>query len=240
MAAQARADQTAAITDPRTAGMLAVGFVSGEATRRWLVATVLELAEAGVIAIDDRRGLRDGDEGRARDIHLVFDADSLMVGASADAGDPSTQVVASVFAPTQARRLRSGVTRGEYRGRPGPHPQPPLAWLTRDRLLDAAGWYRERRPVSRFRAATIGGVIGVGLGLLSLPGPEDDSIAWIAVVVGALAIGLRVVLSSWVPLNAGDSNCASARCACANNWLSEYEDGGDAPRKRAALGRPLR
>ncbi|MFE5670955.1 hypothetical protein ACFQ58_05005 [Agromyces sp. NPDC056523] len=195
-------DQTAAITDPRTAGLLAVGFVSGEASRRWLPATVLELADAGIVAIHDRREIRDGDEGWPRDIHLVFDADSAMVGAAAEAGDPATAVVDSVFGPTQtggsnlvSRGASIEIDQVLVRNRA-------LAMLTRDRLLDAAGWYRERRPVARLRAATVGGVLGVGLGFVSLPGSGDDSIAWIAIVVGVLALGLRIFLPSWVPLNA--------------------------------------
>src|SRR5215204_5722509 len=62
-----------AVTDPRTAGLLAVGFVSGGAAKRWLPATVVQLACEGVILIEDRRNGVDPDH--ARSIRLVFDAD---------------------------------------------------------------------------------------------------------------------------------------------------------------------
>src|SRR4051812_31417095 len=42
-----------AIVDAETAGVLPVGFVSGEAATRWLPATVVLLAVNGVIAIED-------------------------------------------------------------------------------------------------------------------------------------------------------------------------------------------
>ena len=44
-----------AVTDPESAGLLSVGFVSGSASARWLPATVMLLAGSGVIAIQDRR-----------------------------------------------------------------------------------------------------------------------------------------------------------------------------------------
>ena len=43
-----------AVTDPETAGLLSVGFVSGGASARWLPATVMLLAGSGVIAIEIR------------------------------------------------------------------------------------------------------------------------------------------------------------------------------------------
>src|SRR5215207_818223 len=53
------AGSTFAATDPRTAGLLSVGFVSGSASARWLPATVMQLACDGVIAIQDRREVRE-------------------------------------------------------------------------------------------------------------------------------------------------------------------------------------
>ena len=43
------------LTDPKTAGLLSVGFTSGTAAQRWLPATVVQLACDRVITIDDRR-----------------------------------------------------------------------------------------------------------------------------------------------------------------------------------------
>ena len=54
---------TYASTDPKTAGLLPVAFVSGIASTRWLPATVMQLAGDGVIAIHDRRGVGDGEDG---------------------------------------------------------------------------------------------------------------------------------------------------------------------------------
>ena len=47
------AGATLAVTDPESAGLLSVGFVSGTASARWLPATVMLLAASGVIAIQD-------------------------------------------------------------------------------------------------------------------------------------------------------------------------------------------
>ena len=57
-----------AVTDPETAGLLSVGFVSGGASARWLPATVMLLADSGVIAIRDARGVH-GRRGGSRPGH---------------------------------------------------------------------------------------------------------------------------------------------------------------------------
>ncbi|MBM7505879.1 hypothetical protein ACFPER_02100 [Agromyces aurantiacus] len=194
-------DVTGAVTDPAAAGLLAVGFVSGTAAGRWLPATVLEFAQDGLVAIEDRRVTPDGTEGRHRDIRLVFDADPLLTRSAAEAGDAATGVVASVFSPGltgESTIVPRGATveidNVVKRNRE-------LLTVTRDRFHDAAERYREPRPDGRLRTAAIGGIVAVGLGLLAVFG-GDDSIAWIAVIIGALVLALRAVLPRFIPLNA--------------------------------------
>jgi hypothetical protein len=198
------AETTFAVTDPKTAGLLPVGFVSGAASARWLPATVMQLACDGVIAIVDRREIRDGTAVRDTDIRLVFVGDSpAAVRAAAEVGDTEAGVVVAVLSPG----LTGGGSSVEYgstidvdRVVTG---NGTLASMTRDRFVGAAVWYREPRPAARFRAATIGSVLGVAVGFLSTGlGEFSNSIAWSAIVIGALALGLRVLLPRWIPLNA--------------------------------------
>lgn len=197
-------DGILAVTEPRAAGLLAVGFVSGDASGRWLPATVLELATEGVIAIEDRRAGRDGELGRPRDIRLVFGADPLIVRSGADSGDTSTGVVVAVFEPGSSGGSSRIVLPGsrvevdQVVTRNGT-----LLSLTRERFRDAAAWYREPRPTARLRAATVGGVAGIAFGLVVLASGDEasGSLAWIAIVVGALALGVRALLPRWIPLN---------------------------------------
>ena len=186
-----------AITDPNTAGLLAVGFVSGEASQRWLPATVVLLACEGVIAIEDSRVAGGGDAGRARDIRLVFDSDPRVAFAGAQSRDSATGSLVATFGAGLVRGSTVAVDRVVERN-------DQLLDMTRGGFLDATQWYREPRPAGRFRAATIGGVVGVALGLVTLAfeGEAADSIAWSAIVIGALALGLRVLLTRWIPLNA--------------------------------------
>ena len=194
-----------AVTDPETAGLLSVGFVSGGASARWLPATVMLLAGSGVIAIRDGRGDPDGEAGRAQDIHLVYDGDyPLALGADAESGDITDDTVRRCSHP-DSRAARS--------------PSPAVSSVDLDRVVidnrslmsvtrtgfrDAADWYREPRPVGRFRAATIAGVLGIVLGIITL-GLRDEStnsISWSAIGIAALALGLRALLPRWIPLNA--------------------------------------
>ena len=75
--------------------------------------------------------------------------------------------------------------------------------VTRKGSRDAADWYREPRPVARLRAATAGGLVGVALGLFALSFGDDatNSIAWSAVLIGAVSLLLRVFLPRFIPLN---------------------------------------
>ena len=194
-----------AVTDPETAGLLSVGFVSGGASARWLPATVMLLAGSGVIAIRDARGVQDGEEGRAQDIHLAYDGEyPLTVGADAEFGDITDDTVRAMLTPglsggslTLARGSSVDLDRVVIDNRP-------LMSVTRSGFRDAADWYREPRPVGRFRAATIAGVLGIVLGIISL-GLRDEStnsISWSAIGIAALALGLRALLPRWIPLNA--------------------------------------
>jgi hypothetical protein len=196
---------TVAVTDPKTAGLLPVGFVSGPASARWLPATVVQLACDGVIAIVDRREERDGRAARDTDIRLVFAGDNpSAVRLGAEAGDLEASVVVALLAPGLAGSscvVEHGSTIDVDRVVKA---NGALASVTRDRFQVAAAWYREPRPGGRFRAATIGSVLGVVLGLISTALGEEfsDSVAWSAIVIGALALGLRVLLPRWIPLNA--------------------------------------
>ena len=94
------ADTIFAVTDPKTAGLLPVGFVSGSASTRWLAANVMQLACDGVIAIEDRRSVGEGEEGRARDIRVVVDTDNpLAVRAGGESGDTENGTVRALLAP---------------------------------------------------------------------------------------------------------------------------------------------
>lgn len=195
----------APVADPLVAGLLSVGFVSGRASERWLPATVVRLARDGAIVIEDRRETHDGEVGRARDIHLVFTgripaADPAVAPADPEAGN----AVAAILSPGLAGGA-NGLVRGSsvdvdrvvtQNGR--------LAAVRREGFLDAAERYREPRPSGRFHLAVIGGTIGIAFGLLELVASDDaaDSIAWFAILVGAGALALRVLLPRWIPLNA--------------------------------------
>lgn len=195
----------AAATDPLVAGLLPVGFVSGRASERWLPATVMRLACDGAIVIEDRRAAPDGEAGPARDIHLVSTGRTPEMNAGAPApGREEGDAVVAILSPGLAGGS-SDVVRGSSvdvdrvtkdNGR--------LAAIRRQGFLDAAQRYRERRPAIRLETATVGGTLGIALGLLEVVSGDGaaDSIAWFAVVVGAVALGMRVVLPRWIPLNA--------------------------------------
>jgi hypothetical protein len=200
------------VTDPRTAGLLSVGFTSGMAAQRWLPATVVQLACDRVITIDDRRPGADAASGRPKDVRLVFGTTpaateravtGMPAGAASGERQDHASVVAAVFEPgmtggPREPSLGTSVDVDRVVTRNGS-----LSALTRDRFVDAAEWFREPRPVGRFRSASIGGVLGIVLGLISLGlDAASNSIAWSAVVIGAAALGLRVLLPRWIPLNA--------------------------------------
>ena len=201
------------LTDPKTAGLLSVGFTSGTAAQRWLPATVVQLACDRVITIDDRRPGADVAGGRPKDVRLVFGTSDAAarrslagvraVAGSADDGDPEAGVVAAVFEP--------GMSGGPREPTPGTSVDvdrvvtrnSSLASFTRNRFVDAGEWFREPRPSVRFRTASIGGVLGIVLGFISLGvDAASNSIAWSAIGIGAVTLGLRVLLPRWIPLNA--------------------------------------
>lgn len=199
------ADSAFGVTDPKIAGLLSVGFVSGSAAARWLPATVMQLACDGVIAIVDRREVRDGTAVGAAGIRLVLHGDvPVAVPAGAESGGAEDSIVVAVLAPGLVEGSRFVVHGSSVDVDRVVGGNPSLLELTRDRFVAAAAWYREPRPARRFRAATVGGVVGVVLGLLSTAVGEEysNSIAWSAVVIGAVALGLRVLLPRWIPLNA--------------------------------------
>lgn len=188
-------------TEPMTAGLLPVGFVSGTASRRWLPATVLQLAGEGVLAIADRRDA--GDAAHARDIRLVFDGAAPRARWDDDRDRTATGVAVALRDPVAAG--------GSYLTRPASididrvvRHNDALAAVTGEGFRDAAEKYRERRPTARFRAATAGGVLGVVLGLFALliGSAASNSISWSAVGIGALALAVRMLLPRWIPLNA--------------------------------------
>ena len=222
------------VTDPKTAGLMSVGFAAGMASRRWLAATVVQLACDRVITIDDRRsradaaggtggtagadasgatGRSDGSSGRPNDVRLVFgtanaEAERAAAGVLAGAGIYESEggVVAAVFEPSM-----TGVSGGSRDPVPGTSvdvnlvvtKNGSLAAFTGARFREVISWYREPRPVARFRVASICGVLGIVLGFISL-GLDDasNSIAWSAMVIGAVALGLRLLMPRWIPLNA--------------------------------------
>ena len=193
------------VTDPKIAGLLSVGFVSGSASARWLPATVMQLACDGVIAIVDRREIRDGTATGAAGIRLVLRGDvPVAVASGAESGGAEDSIVVAMLAPDLVEGSRMAVPGSGVDIDRVVNGNASLLALTRDRFVAAAAWYREPRPARRFRAATVGGVLGVVLGLLSTAVGEEysNSIAWSAVVIGAVALGLRVLLPRWIPLNA--------------------------------------
>ncbi|WP_022894798.1 hypothetical protein [Agromyces subbeticus] len=217
---------TLALVDPESAGLLAVGFVSGAAAARWLPATVMLLAVNGVIAIHDRRDARDARDVRevpgtggagggvgggagaglsasARGIRLAFDGEyPLAARADVDSAGADGTVLA-VLSPGLAGGSRTVVPGACVDADRVVMNNGLLLEVTRDGFRDAAEWYREPRPAGRLRAATIGGLVGITLGFMTLGAPDSpgNSIAWSAIVIGALALGLRVLLPRWIPLN---------------------------------------
>ncbi len=199
------ADSAFGVTDPKTAGLLSVGFVSGSASARWLPATVMQLACDGVIAIVDRREARDGTAVGSAGIRLLLDGDvPVAVAAGAESGGAEDSVLVAMLAPGLVEGSRMAVHGSSVDIDRVVDANPSLLALTRDRFVSAAAWYREPRPTRRFRAATVGGVLGVVLGLISTGVGEEysNSMAWSAVLIGAVALGLRVLLPRWIPLNA--------------------------------------
>ncbi|RZS64508.1 hypothetical protein EV187_2895 [Agromyces ramosus] len=194
-----------AVTDPESAGLLSVGFVSGSASARWLPATVMLLAAGGVIAIQDRRAVGDSEAERPQDVHLVFDGDHLLsVGWDEESRDSADDTVLAMLSPEIAGGALTVGRGASVDADRVVRDNERLRALTQRGFRDAAAWYREPRPERRFRAATIAGVLGVVLGFLTLALLDDaaTSIAWSAIGIGALSLGLRVILPRWIPLNA--------------------------------------
>ncbi|MFC9558602.1 hypothetical protein [Agromyces sp. NPDC056965] len=221
-----------AIVDAEEAGILPVGFVSGEAATRWLPATVVLLAVNGVIAIEDRRDIREaldlpeGERGRAKDIHLVFDGEYPLAPRADVETDGADGTVLAMLAPGLAggsRTLKRGAIVDVDRVVKN---NAPLLAVTRDGFRDAAVWYREKRPGMRFRVATYAGLTGVVLGFASLTLPDDPSrsVAWSAIVIGAAAVAVRVFLPRAIPLNA-----AGMQLRARANELRAAIEGADVP-----------
>ncbi|BDZ55351.1 hypothetical protein GCM10025870_24240 [Agromyces marinus] len=194
-------DPVPSLTDPRTAGLLAVGFVSGRASNRWLAATIMELALAGAITIEDRRN--GSGDGSPRDIRLVYAAD-VPAAHARDETDETADLLISVFSPgltggTEVVAHGASIAADRVVARNGS-----LLAATHRRFLEAAAAYREPRPSRRFRAATVGGTVAVVGGLVGAIFGDTgaDSIAWIAIVIGLLALAVRAFLPRWIPLNA--------------------------------------
>ncbi|WP_395245476.1 hypothetical protein ACGGZK_06605 [Agromyces sp. MMS24-K17] len=191
-------------TDPMTAGIVPVAFVSGEASARWLAATVLQLAVDGTLAIHDRREPGDEAQDAARRIRLlVASTEPSAVSLATEPGDPEDGTLAAMLAPGQTgptTRPRPGATVDLDRVVTG---NAMLRSMTQRRFHDAAELYREPRPSARFRLATLGSVMGLVLGALSLTIREatSDSVAWSAIGIAAAAGALRVLLPRFIPLN---------------------------------------
>jgi hypothetical protein len=202
-------DTALAVTEPLLAGLLPTAFVSGRSSERWLPAMVVRLACRGDLAIEDRRVVGDEEPGRARDIHLVFTGDAPATRDAAarhGAGAPDAEADAALAIMTPgltggANNLVRGSSVDVDRvGRRNAA----LASIRFDGFRDAAERYREPRPVGRLRAAEIGGTVGVAFGLIEVLFGDGsaESIAWFAVLLGAAALVLRVLLPRWIPLNA--------------------------------------
>lgn len=198
------AEGTFAVTEPRAAGLLAVGFVSGAAAARWLPATVVQLACDGVIAIHDRRDAQGGDTRPGRDVRLVFNAaNPLAIRAGVESSDTEIGIVGALLSPGLVGESSLPVYGSTVDVDRVVTANPRLVAATSSAFRDAAAVYREPRPARRLRAASIGGVLGIALGLISLGFGDrtSDTIAWSAIVIGAVALGLRVFLPRWIPLN---------------------------------------
>ncbi|WP_400996570.1 hypothetical protein [Agromyces sp. GXQ0307] len=194
-----------ALVDPEIVGLLPVAFVSGPAATRWLPAAIVELALDGAIIIEDRRPANanaDAPES-ARGIRLVYSSDLPSTRARAPR-DVSADLILAVFGPGAtgtASVIAHGATVPVDRvvAQNGD-----LNWATRRRFLDAAARYREPRPVGRLRTAAVAGLTAVVLGFVGqfVGRGTDDAIAWTALAIGAVSIGVRAVLPRWIPLNA--------------------------------------
>lgn len=224
-----------AIVDAETAGVLPVGFVSGEAATRWLPATVVLLAVNGVIAIEDRRDIREavdlpdgaqGERGRAKDIRLVFDGDYPLAARADVENEGADGTVIAMLAPGLvggSRTLARGTSVDVDRVvKNNGH----LLAVTRDGFRDAAAWYREKRPGMRFRVTSYAGLTGVVLGFISLTLPDapSRSVAWSAIVIGAAAVAVRVFLPRAIPLNG-----AGMQLRARANELRAAIEGADVP-----------
>ncbi|WP_127794486.1 hypothetical protein [Agromyces sp. LHK192] len=244
-------------TDPVVAGLASVAFASGSSATRWLPAAVVRLALDGVLVIDDRRepgsGAGDGQSqshGGARNAHArdrsARDRAArevrllARVDASGRLGAPDRMELPDDDLDI---RLAPAVLRAE---RPTGHGRLQVgASVAVDRVVAdnddlrdatarafafAAERYREARPAGRFRAIAVGGGMGVVFGFISLMLDDDAaaSIAWSAIVIGAVAIGLRLVLPRWIPLNAAGlvlrARSAELRAAVAETGANATTD----------------
>lgn len=197
---------TLAVTEPLRAGLLPTAFVSGRAAERWLPATVVQLACRGELAIEDRRD--GGALGRPRDIHLVFTGDPSATRHAAGSEAGATGVDADAALAIMMPGLTGGsndLVRGSSVDvdRVGKR-NAAVAAIRREGFLDSTEKYREPRPSGRLRAAEVGGTVGVAFGLIEALFGDDSSasIAWSAIVLGAAALVLRILLPRWIPLNA--------------------------------------
>ena len=162
------------------------------------------VANEGVITVVVRREGADGSGPRPKDVRLEFGGRPLALQRSPESLDSEREILGAVF--------DAGFTGGSTVVKPGSSVDVDrvvtrngsLMSVTRRRFALTAEQYREPRPGGRFRAASIGGVLGVVLGFVSLALGDDvsASISWSAIIIGALALGLRVLLPRWIPLNA--------------------------------------
>jgi hypothetical protein len=193
-------------TEPLLAGLLPTAFVSGRAAERWLPAAVVRLACRGELAIEDRRD--GGTSGRARDIHLVFTGDPSATrdAAGSEAGAPGADADAAlaIMTPGLAGGSNDLIRGSSVDVDRVAKQNAAVTAIRRNGFLHAAERYREPRPAGRLRAAEIGGTVGVAFGLMEVLFGDGaaDSIAWFAIVLGAGALVLRVLLPRWIPLNA--------------------------------------
>ncbi|GAA1938757.1 hypothetical protein [Agromyces allii] len=191
-----------ATTDPLSAGLGAVAFVSGEAAQRWFAAAVVQLATDGMLVIRDER---ETDADGARSIRLgLIAGDPRVAGVSAGDSDIADGLLLAVFDESRVG--------GTTRLHPGAvvdvdHVLPRnglLRSVTRARFDAAAATYREPRPSLRFRTTSIAGIAAVVFGLLALALPDDPSrsLAWSAIGIAVLALAVRAALPRFIPLNA--------------------------------------
>lgn len=186
-------------TAPWQAGIVAIGYVSGEAAERWPSATIVQLACSRVVSIVDERSDRDTDDDElpSNAVKIRFDVAPDDALARSRAGTSGWPLALALFDghPTLGAEVPA-VSNADLARR--------IRDMTIERFGTAAARYRLGAPVTPVKVATFGGYFAVGGGLLAVAFGAAGTIGLgiLAAALGVLALVLRPIVVRRTPLNA--------------------------------------